>query len=83
MSERRSTAREQEQQIDCALRALNACDGMVATHAESGSCLCHCASRDLCAAVGWEGAARSHEQARLDALGKVTGLQRPRLTSDS
>lgn len=65
-----TTARTAEEQ-DCALRALNVCDGALSRDREGLSCLCQCANRDFMAAVGWDGASEGYERDRLAALALV------------
>lgn len=53
---------------DCALRALNKCDGMIVATPRRRHLMCLCTDRDLMAELGWDGAAAGYERARIDII---------------
>jgi len=61
-------AQDEEEQT-CALRALNICDGTTVCHGSVESLpFCFCASEQLCAEVGWTGAAAGYAKSRSEVL---------------
>lgn len=62
-----TTALAQEPE-DCALRALNKCDGMIVATPQRRTLMCLCTDRDLMAEMGWDRAAEGYERARIDVV---------------